>query len=845
LVLFFFVIGIIVYINSIVFISSMKKHLLLIVLLLLYKFSAAQQAGEVDLNFNPNDKGYGVGLNNYALVSGTQSDGKILIAGGLSSFKDHRANGILRLNADGTYDKSFVVDTLISNNDKTIYSLNILPNNKIIIAGKVIDYQGSGRNYLLRLFPDGSIDTSFNPSSISNTAIYTAILPDGKILVAHLDGKRLSKLNENGSLDTSFNIGSGANDYVSMISIASDNGIILTGYFDEFNGQPCYGVIKLLPNGNIDQNFITEKINNFHDVHYVDPSGNIYIAGNFDSVANHKRNGIARLNSNGSLDLSYNPGQYLPISNGINSIAGQSDGKIYFAGAFDFTSSQRSILVRVNIDGTLDTSFTSYLTGLTQNAYHVAITNQNKLILSGSFYKYNNKGLGHYVRLLQDGTIDYAFHKETGVGGTVRSIEKYGPNKILIAGDFGSYNGNDSIQNIALINENGEADLSFKADVNGTILNTLPLANGKIIIVGEFKKVNNQVKNGIARLNANGSLDPTFNMNGTGSDGIIQHILKLKNNSFYLLGQYKFYNGSSVRGIIRISENGTLDSNFRMKEHGGLIRAMAIDSVENLYVAGVSVYNFIDCKPLIRLNPNAELDTLFDQNQSAVLSNASYRKLIVLDNQKLLTVGPKNNSSPGVYLFNFNGTSNQEFNSNVTLVGNSTFNNIIKVQNNGFLISGNFIKYNTITRNNIVRIFNNGTLDTSFNAGNSTPQLLYALYMDNNSNYLMGGSFSLFNNVGRNSLCRVYGSSKAFGIDDQYEETFSDLLFPNPSTNKLHVKNPTVEKYIIYNQLGQLMQQGNVSTKEEINISKLSNAAYIMELIDVNDRHTYHRFIKE
>lgn len=61
----------------------MKKHLLLIVLLLLYKFSAAQQAGEVDLNFNPNDKGYGVGLNNYALVSGTQSDGKILIAGGV------------------------------------------------------------------------------------------------------------------------------------------------------------------------------------------------------------------------------------------------------------------------------------------------------------------------------------------------------------------------------------------------------------------------------------------------------------------------------------------------------------------------------------------------------------------------------------------------------------------------------------------------------------------------------------------------------------------------------------------------------------------------------------------
>ncbi|MEY3470750.1 MAG: hypothetical protein RLZZ223_100, partial [Candidatus Parcubacteria bacterium] len=201
--------------------------------------------GSRDTSFN-----VGTGFNNTVNTLTLQSDGKILVGGGFTSYQGVEANRIIRLNSDGSRDTSFNMGTGFSN---YVDTLALQSDGKILVGGQFTSYQGVGANYIIRLNSDGSRDTSFNMGTgFSNYVDTLALQSDGKILVGGwftsyqgVGANYIIRLNSDGSRDTSFNLGTGFNDSIASLALQSDGKILVGGYFTNYQDQLAGYLIRV------------------------------------------------------------------------------------------------------------------------------------------------------------------------------------------------------------------------------------------------------------------------------------------------------------------------------------------------------------------------------------------------------------------------------------------------------------------------------------------------------------------------------------------------------------------------------------------------------------------------
>ena len=251
------------------------------------------------------------------------------------------------------------------------------------------------------------------------------------------------------------------------------------------------------------------------------------IGGSFTSYNGTSRNRIARLNTDGNLDSSFNPGTGVTGTNvGISSITLQSDGKILIVGSFTaYNGTPKNRLARLNTDGSIETSFNP-VTGANSNVSSIALQLDGKIIIGGSFTAYNGTDRNSIARLNTDGSLDTNFNPRIGIGGSLGgnssflySIALQSDGKILIGGGFSTYSA-ITRNGIARLNIDGSLDNSFNPGIgaNDYVSSIALQSDGKILMGGSFTTYNGTPRNRIARLNANGSLDNSFNP-GTGVAG--------------------------------------------------------------------------------------------------------------------------------------------------------------------------------------------------------------------------------------------------------------------------------------------------------------------------------------
>jgi len=377
------------------------KNLLTTLAVLLCSNLTFAQHGNLDSTFDP-----GTGANNYVATTSIQSDGKIIIAGDFTSYNGTARNRVARLNADGSLDTSFNTGTGVNGQ---IRSTSIQSDGKIIIGGAFTSVNGTARNRIARLNTDGSLDISFDPGTGANNNVTTiSIQNDGKIIIGGLftsyngtGRNRIMRLNTNGSLDNSFNPGTGASDYVLTSSIQSDGKIIIGGFFISYNNIVINCIARLNIDGSLDNSFNTGT-----GVEGSDPkifattilnNGQIIIGGKFSTINGTPKINIAILNSNGSLDTSFDPGSGTDDYPYTFSV--QNDGKIIIGGYFStYNGTARSRIVRVNVDGSLDTSFNPG-TGASSVISTISAQSDGKIIICGSFTSYNGTTRNHIARL--------------------------------------------------------------------------------------------------------------------------------------------------------------------------------------------------------------------------------------------------------------------------------------------------------------------------------------------------------------------------------------------------------------------------------------------------------------
>lgn len=284
-----------------------------------------------------------------------QSDGKLIIGGQFNYYSGVSKNYFVRLNDNGSIDTTFNIGTGFDNYTDDIV---IQPDGKILVSGQFQEYNGTVQKYITRLNSDGSVDSSFIPTEEFFSSIYSIeIQSDGKIIACGDIVNSIIRLNSNGSTDTSFNVGVGFNNRIDETIIQSDGKIILGGYFTTFTGVSANRIIRLNTDGSRDTSFnIGTGFNGPVVSLSKQTDGKIIVGGYFTTYSGASTNYIIRLNTDGSKDTSFNIGT--GFNNYVETTSIQSDGKIIVGGSFtSYSGVSTNYIVRLNSDGSLDTSF--------------------------------------------------------------------------------------------------------------------------------------------------------------------------------------------------------------------------------------------------------------------------------------------------------------------------------------------------------------------------------------------------------------------------------------------------------------------------------------------------------
>lgn len=403
-----------------------------------------------------------------------------------------------------------------------------------------------------------------------------------------------------------------------------------TTLYGEYSYQAAYPFTPSEALGYIDSNGFSVGIDDVSQIvsTAVQSDGKIIVGGDFyywmpDGTKGNK--GIVRLNSDGSKDTSF---ATTGFQNGIvNTVAIQSDSKILIGGYFSsYNGTPTYNIARINSDGSIDTSF-AVNTEQIQHINSIVVQSDGKILVGGEFQSYNGTEAKRIVRLNSDGSIDTTFVTGTGFNYKVYSIALQSDGKILVGGSYGAYNGTPANQIIRL-NSDGSVDTSFVTGTgfNGDVFSIAIQSDGKILIGGDYNSYSGTALGfgGLVRLNSDGSIDTSFNI-GTGFNQPVKSISLQSNGKIIVGGKFTIYNGGTAIRIARLNAaDGSLDNSFITSNTGTGFNAdvlhVLVDSTDNIYVGGMfDNFNTFAYKGLVRLK-----STSYSQSQIDELTQAHY-----------------------------------------------------------------------------------------------------------------------------------------------------------------------------------------------------------------------------
>lgn len=647
--------------------------------------------GSIDAAFNIG-AGSTAGLDSRVLSVASAADvsGDVYVGGNFVSYNGtSNVNRIARLNSNGSIDAAFNTGAgATAGFDSQVYSIAPATDasGDVYVGGDFSTYNGTSNvNRITRLNADGTIDAGFNTGvgasagfNFRVAAIAVATDASGDVYVGgnftSYNGasnvNKIVRLNSDGSIDSGFNIGAGATAGInfSVYSVApavdGSGDVYVGGFFTSYNGTPnLNNVVRLNSDGSVDATFNIGSGSTAGFNSYVysfglpsDGTGDVYVAGEFTSYNGTSNvNYATRLESNGSIDLAFNPPSeatsgfrnlVFPFTY-VSSIALAGDGTndIYAGGYFTTYNGTANLnyIARLNADGLLDGAFnigSGATAGFNGAVSSVAAASDGSgdVYVGGGFSSYNGvSNVRNFIRLNANGSIDAAFDIGTGptagFNGTIYSVAVVGAasDDVYVGGFFNAYNGTSNINNITRLNSDGSIDAGFDigsgptAGFNSTVF-AIALANdgtGDVYVGGQFTSYNSSFSPYVIRLNSDGSVDTAFNV-GSGFNTQVSTIAPAGDGTgdVYFGGSFTSYDGTpNVNRIVRLNSDGSLDAGFNTGVGAGAgfdstVSSIAIakDGASGVYVGGqFTSYNGTPyVNYLTRLSTNGSLDSAFN-----------------------------------------------------------------------------------------------------------------------------------------------------------------------------------------------------------------------------------------
>jgi uncharacterized delta-60 repeat protein len=295
-------------------------------------------SGLLDNSFNLTN-----GPNSTVLSLARQTNGSYLAGGSFNYCGNYPANHLARFLTDGSYDTSFDIG---SGFDGAVYAILVQPDGRILAGGNFAHMQGLERPGLVRVLSNGQRDDTFvasvslSSSTFLSGAVYAlAWQPDNKILIGGeftsvlgVSRVRVARLWPDGQVDTTFDPGTGIDGTIQAVAIQPDGKILIGGNFNIVNGVRRRHIARLMPNGSPDLSFGYDNSGVGGIVWQISlqSDNSIYLVGDFSEANGNNQNRCAHFFADGSLDPDFNPGTEL--NDGVYSLAAAADGSVYLSG---------------------------------------------------------------------------------------------------------------------------------------------------------------------------------------------------------------------------------------------------------------------------------------------------------------------------------------------------------------------------------------------------------------------------------------------------------------------------------------------------------------------------------
>ena len=457
---------------------------------------------------------------------------------------------------------------------------------------------------------------------------------------------------------------------------------------------------------------------------------------------------IARINTNGNLDNTFNKNGIAVLNNSYNeiptSMAIQKDGKIVLAG-YTYSSTlafygNRYLLYRVNTDGTPDLPFSK--NGIMENDYiekYTALTIQDdgKILTASSrfssVYQVYNLSLTRYKL---DGTVDTIYYASKQPSYPVAFNSKFitilKSGKIIVAG-----NSNNDFA-LAGWSKEGLFETLQTTDFNknNDVLNGFVLQNNEDIILSGSSKSITSSSFAIAKFTSDlkpdnsfsidGKLTTEFNTNQNFANGIA-----VQTDGKLIVVGYVINGTESSTAIVRYNMNGTPDSNFAV--NGKLIENLnqgatkytctVVQKDGKIVTGGQTMLNDHTAFALARYNNNGRLDETFGKGGIQINDFGNSKNIInsiAIQSDGKIIAGGSSNRSLAIARYNTNGSLDNTFAKdgvNKDIFNFNDYTNSIIIQPDGKILTAGSV---------LARFKTNGTLDSTFNhVGHLTPILPY------------------------------------------------------------------------------------------------------------------------
>ena len=775
------------------------------------------------------DSGFTPGANAQIGTISLQPSGKILLGGIFSTItpqggKPTTRSHFARLNADGTLDTSLVLGTLASGGG-SVNALAVLPTGQILIGGTFATLGGAASTNLARFSAAGFPDTTFNPnpdgpvntvaipangSSIATASSYGAWLntdgsirsafassvngqvngfakqSNGKILIAGLfssfggsPSPNLARFNADGTPDTSFN----PNVVGQVLAVAvqpSDQKIIIAGDFVSVGGTSETYLARLNPDGSVDTSYKPTPSAEVRTL-YIQSDGKCIIGGTFSTVQPNgastttTREDIARINTDGTVDTAFNPNLNGPVFG----ITPQSDGKLILTGGFTSiqpngqgTAVAISYIARINSDGTLDTGFNPYANGL---VYASALQSDGKIVIGGLFttLQPNNTGTiytrDYLARLNADGTVDTTWATASNLA--VQSVVMLSGNQVLVGGNFTTLQpqgaSTATTRNyVARLNADGSIDSSFDPDPNGAVQAiasygdgstliggtfTSLQPNGAILIGGSFANVAGQPAANLSRISMDGAVDTAYLPN---PNAAVNAVSFQTDGKAIVGGAFTSIGGTSTAYLARLTTSGSVDTSYSAQPNGIVYTAALQTDGKTLIGGAFTQVNGLPANHIARLTTSGALDTTFTGTANDVVSS-----LAVLANGQILAAGPFTSigGTSTAYLARLNASGSVD--TSFAPAPNGSILGLAVQADGSIVVGGTFTAIAGSARARTARLHADGSIDAAFSA--DTDSTVNAVAVQADGKTLFGGTFTTLAGQSRSLFGRLSASSSA------------------------------------------------------------------------------------